>query len=88
MKRERHYTEAEAAQLEMLRKQKAEIQAEINRISRAESMRESRRKSAQTKPRKSEAVKLFGKRFRDLSPEEKRAYWRAATKKSRGRPNQ
>ena len=85
MKRERHYTEAEAARLETLRKQKAEIQAEINRISRAESMREIRRKSAQTKPRKSEAVKLFGKRFRDLSPKENRAYWRAATKKSRGR---
>lgn len=85
MKRERHYTEAESARLEILRKQKAEIQAEINQISRAETMREARRKAAEKAEKVKKTGKIHGKRYRELTAEERRAYWRETQRKSRER---
>lgn len=79
MKREKHYTEEELIELEELKKEReelknkiAEVQAKINRIIRNESVREHYRKTYVKHPQNSKVIELFGKRFKDLTEEEKK----------------
>lgn len=81
MKREKQYTEKELKRLEELRAEKeiikkksAKIQAEITKIIMAESTRYRHQQTYMKHPKKSIAIEMFGKRYKDLSKEELREF--------------